>query len=143
MDGFVSWEAKHQGHTNASNYCDVLSSYPMSKLPVLEWLASEFALFDGYCSVPGPTWPNRAFALAGTSAGQTDTFAWFKGVNGKLLPSRTIFDQLDEANITWGYFYQTTPWEFYMQSVFTNAQRLAHFSQFQEAARAGTLPAFR
>ncbi len=44
------------------------------KIPVLSFLADNFALFDEYfCSVPGPTIPNRFFALTGTAAGLTNT----------------------------------------------------------------------
>jgi hypothetical protein len=70
------------------------------------------------------------------------TYEWFKGSNGKLLPGPTIFDQLDSANASWGYYFQTTPWELYMQSVFVNAPRLRHYSEFLARAEAGTLPRY-
>ena len=40
------------------------------QLPVLNFLAQQFAVCDRwFSSVPGPTWPNRFFALASTSWG--------------------------------------------------------------------------
>jgi phospholipase C len=40
------------------------------QLPVLNFLAQQFGVCDRwFSSVPGPTWPNRFFALAGTSWG--------------------------------------------------------------------------
>lgn len=40
------------------------------QLPVLNFLAQQFAVCDRwFSSVPGPTWPNRFFSLAGTSWG--------------------------------------------------------------------------
>ena len=40
------------------------------QLPVLNFLAHQFAVCDRwFSSMPGPTWPNRFFALAGTSWG--------------------------------------------------------------------------
>lgn len=40
------------------------------QVPVLEFLAHQFAVCDRwFSSMPGPTWPNRFFALAGTSWG--------------------------------------------------------------------------
>ncbi|HYL45870.1 MAG TPA: alkaline phosphatase family protein [Candidatus Limnocylindrales bacterium] len=57
--------------------CDVMKSFapPGSpglttpSLPVLTALAKEFAVCDAwYSSMPGPTWPNRFFALGASSA---------------------------------------------------------------------------
>ncbi len=142
MSGFALWEEKKQGNGKDNNYCDTLTSFLPAQLPVLNWLASEFALFDEYfASVPGPTWPNRAFALAASSGGETSTGKW-NHRNGCLFAGRTIFDQLDAANKTWGYYYQTTPWELFMEGVYTNTHRLSHFSEFVTAAKQGTLPAY-
>ena len=83
------------------------------KIPVLSFLADNFALFDEYfCSVPGPTIPNRFFALTGTAAGLTNTgfdcfiiFSvlvffmivsgpFYRNIPGLLFPQKTIFEQL-------------------------------------------------
>jgi phospholipase C len=48
---------------------DVMQCFPPARLPVLIALAAEFAVCDAWhCSLPGPTWPNRFFALGGSSA---------------------------------------------------------------------------
>lgn len=53
--------------------CDVASAlrcFTPDQLPVLNFLAHQFAVCDHwFSSVPGPTWPNRFFTLAGTSWG--------------------------------------------------------------------------
>lgn len=47
-----------------------LRGFTPDQLPVLNFLAQQFAVCDRwFASMPGPTWPNRLFALAGTSWG--------------------------------------------------------------------------
>lgn len=49
---------------------DAFSAFTPDQLPVLNFLARQFGVFDNWFpSVPGPTWPNRFFAVAGTSSG--------------------------------------------------------------------------
>ena len=50
---------------------DVMGYYPLGFLPALHTLGSHFTVCDRwFASMPGPTWPNRYFALTGTSMGQ-------------------------------------------------------------------------
>jgi len=50
---------------------DILGIFTPKQLPVLSTLAREYAVCDyWFSSVPTMTWPNRAFACAGTSQGQ-------------------------------------------------------------------------
>ncbi|CAM2142045.1 phospholipase C [Pararobbsia alpina] len=47
-----------------------MRGFTPDQLPVLNFLARQFAVCDRwFASMPGPTWPNRLFALAGTSWG--------------------------------------------------------------------------
>lgn len=47
-----------------------LRCFTPDQMPVLNFLAQQFAVCDRwFSSMPGPTWPNRFFALAGTSWG--------------------------------------------------------------------------
>jgi phospholipase C len=47
-----------------------LRCFTPDQLPVLNFLAQQYAVCDRwFASMPGPTWPNRFFALAGTSWG--------------------------------------------------------------------------
>jgi phospholipase C len=49
---------------------DTFSVFVPEQLPVLNFLARQFAVCDNwYSSIPGPTWPNRFFTVAGTSSG--------------------------------------------------------------------------
>jgi phospholipase C len=90
--GFVSYEK-----TNP-DYCNVMSGFKPADLPIINALADEFAVMDRFFAAhPGPTWPNRMFTVSGTSAGSTETFAWYQDIDGQLFPQKTIFDQIGRA----------------------------------------------
>jgi phospholipase C len=77
------------------------------QLPVINALAREFAVCDSwFSSLPGPTWPNRFFAMAASSGGlddspsPADTVASVS-VGGYRFYNGTIFDRLDDKCIPW------------------------------------------
>jgi phospholipase C len=77
------------------------------QLPVTNALAREFAVCDAwFSSLPGPTWPNRFFAMAGSSGGlddspsTADTIASVS-VGGYRFYNGTVFDRLDDRCIPW------------------------------------------
>jgi phospholipase C len=73
--------------------------------PIINTLATEFAVFDNwFCSLPGPTDPNRAFAMSGTSAGVITNF------NGTLWTQQSYFDLLRQHNRTFGGYYTKDLW---------------------------------
>jgi phospholipase C len=99
MSGFVETELLR---SLLQTDCKVMSMFDPAKVPVLLTLAQEFCIMDKFfASVPGPTWPNRQFAMAATSGGNTNTNNWYQGSVGTLFPQPTIFDQLESANLTW------------------------------------------
>ena len=56
----------------AANIGDIMGAYNSGQpgLPVLTWLASHYMICDNwYSSIPGPTWPNRFFAMGASSEG--------------------------------------------------------------------------
>ena len=77
------------------------------QLPVLNTLAREFALCDRwFSSLPGPTWPNRFFAMAASSGGldaspSTADIIAAVSVNGYRFNNGTIFDKLDDRCVEW------------------------------------------
>ena len=57
MAGFVSYENGIGHGTKQLNYCDVMSSFAPSELPIVTTLAEEYAIMDRmFCSHAGPTW---------------------------------------------------------------------------------------
>ncbi|BCF94863.1 alkaline phosphatase family protein [Paraburkholderia largidicola] len=64
----TGFAATYEDHADV--VADAFSAFTPDQLPMLNFLASQFGLCDNwFASVPGPTWPNRFFAVAGTSSG--------------------------------------------------------------------------
>jgi phospholipase C len=84
-----------------------MSCFAPEQLPVLTTLAREFALCDAwFSSLPGPTWPNRFFAMAASSGGLDDSpsktdVVTSVTVDGYRFYNGTIFDRLDDRCIEW------------------------------------------
>jgi phospholipase C len=144
MSGFVEWERDEDGNSAPDlEYCNVMEGFLPEQLPVLSALVDDFTFFDKFfASVPGPTFPNRLFFLAATSAGQTETIPWYKDVVGQLYPVKTIFDQVGEAGGSWKYYYADSPWELFIESLAHQPEKCFTMDTFFEDAAQGTLPNF-
>jgi phospholipase C len=88
--------------------------YPLDFLPGLHALARNFTICDRwFASLPGPTWPNRFFALTGTSNGRVNMPD--DGTHKADLPGffqqtqDTIFDRLNERAIHWKVYFHDIP----------------------------------
>ena len=98
MDGFV----------RSRNSVQPLGYYTAELLPFAYSLASTFTIANRwFCSLPGPTYPNRRFLLAGTAYGCTVT-------NRDALfdpepPHGTIFDLLSNHHISWANYFCDLP----------------------------------
>jgi len=87
MDGFMT----HSG-INAMGY------YTEAELPFYYGLFEDSTLCANmFCSLLGPTWPNRFYLMAGTSGGITTNGQWGYGI----FDTPMILDLLDAAGITW------------------------------------------
>lgn len=86
------------------DYGRIMACFPPTALPVLKALAKNFALCDRWhASLPGPTLPNRLFALAASSAGldhspSTGELTTWETVDGLEFANGTIFDALTRNN---------------------------------------------
>jgi len=84
-----------------------MSCFEPRQLPILTTLAEEFAVCDAwFSSMPGPTWPNRFFAMAASSGGLDDSPSTVDivssvTVDGYRFYNGTIFDKLDDKCIEW------------------------------------------
>lgn len=102
--GYVATYAKSAGPDNAG---EIMKCYTPQQLPVLTQLAKEFVVCDNwYASMPGPTWPNRMFAHAGSSGGldhspsTTEIIGWeLAPFGGFEFKHGTIFDALNHAHV--------------------------------------------
>jgi phospholipase C len=86
----------------------VMSYLTPAEVPVYDFFAREFCVCDSwYCSVPGETWPNRMYAVAGTAGGEVDIPAT---VLEGLWGVHTFFRELDDAvgddgePVTWRWY---------------------------------------
>ena len=96
MRGFVrSYEGK-----NPTDAHRIMKCFDPVKLPVLTRLAQQFCVCDRwFSSLPGPTFPNRAFVHAATSIGKVDM-----GIDWRKL-SPTIYERLAENHLDSVIYY--------------------------------------
>ena len=100
-----SWNAVHSewngGMMNGFYTTDGINCmgyYTAAALPYYYSLFDDFTLCGNYfCSVLGPTWPNRFYLAAGTSGGITTNGVWGYGVFDYPI----ILDLLDATGVTW------------------------------------------
>jgi phospholipase C len=121
---------------------NIMGYYRLDSLPGLHQLARNYTVCDRwYSSLPGPTWPNRFFALTGTSMGRVDMPE--DGVSGLDLPNfflqtqDTIFDRLNEKQISWKVYFHDIPqsWVLKQQRAPHNAAQYYYIRRFFEDAR--------
>ncbi len=101
--GFVTDYSK----IDPANPGEIMKCYAPEQLPVLTTLVQEFAVCDHwFSSMPGPTWPNRFFIHAASSAGLDHspaplTMAEAILFRGYTFENGTIYNRLDKANLGW------------------------------------------
>jgi phospholipase C len=123
MDGFLRAGA---------NDSFAIGYYSESDLPFYSALAQNYLVCDRYfCSILGPTFPNRMFLWTGQTDRLTDS-ASFSGLT-------TIFDRLSAAGVSHRYFFSNLPYVAFwgLKYVFSTGQ----IDEFFERAATGKLPA--
>jgi phospholipase C len=141
MDGFFKSSAASIGDGDAA-----IGYYTADELPFYYSLLGDSALVANYyCSLLGPTWPNRFYLAAGTSGGITTNGIWGYGVFDYPI----ILDLLDEAGVTWKIYnvsWDSVPFG-NTDNVFVFWKRYAHDNrtrgskgQFFNDVRRGELP---
>ncbi len=131
--GFVRSFVKDYPTSSLAARQDIMGYYPRGFLPALHTLGEQFTVCDRWLSsLPGPTWPNRYFALSGTSKGQVGMPSGLDALNPRWYTEQdqdTIFDRLNDAKKTWTvYFY-----DFPASLLFKNqrkAENLANYRYF-------------
>ncbi|KAL8545072.1 hypothetical protein ACS0TY_005319 [Phlomoides rotata] len=121
----------------------VMNGFLPDKVAVYKALVSEFAVFDRwFASVPASTQPNRLYVHSGTSHGATSNVA---ALLAKGYPQRTIFEDLDEANLSFGIYFQNIPATLF----YKNLRKLKYVGKFhpydlsfKNDAKNGKLPSY-
>jgi phospholipase C len=128
----------HQRHGDAVDAGLVMGYATRETLPVMYALADHYTLCDHWhCALLGPTWPNRLYAHGAQSQGATGN-----DLDGGQFTMRTVWSQLFEAGIDFGYYYSDLPF----LALFEEAgewvdQHIHQIDAFYDACEAGTLPA--
>ena len=140
--GFVQDFAMSFPQSTAAARQFIMGYYPLGFLPALHALAREFTICDRwFSSLPGPTWPNRFFALSGTSHGRVDMpddgthKIDFSGYFEQTQD--TIFDRLSARGRHWKIYFHDIPqsWALTRQRRPERAARYFYFDEFFDDAR--------
>jgi phospholipase C len=129
--------------TTGAQRRDIMGYYPAGFLTSLHSLARAFTVCDTwFCSVPGPTWPNRLFALSGASKGRVKMPESVFDPNIHWYDQTTLFDRLNEENVDWKVYVGDVP----LSLLFTHQWRpgnLLRYRPFKSFARDARGPASR
>src|SRR5215472_4750067 len=116
-----------------------MACQPPEQVPVLSRLASEFAVcIRWFCSVPGETWPNRNFAHAATSDGETQ-------IEIRPYTAPTVFELLEDNGADWRIYHDDTPQAWAFPALWNTPERHAKWfplDQFAGHVAAGELTAY-
>lgn len=145
-----SWKATHEqvnggamdGFVRSSNGArEAMGYYTPAVLPFAYSLASQFTICDRwFCSMPGPTYPNRRFLLAATAYGASVTAP--ETLLDAPPPHGTIFDALSAHNINWCDYFSDLPMTSVIPSIILqHANHHATIAKFFHDCQAGSLPA--
>ncbi|ESW18114.1 hypothetical protein PHAVU_006G014100 [Phaseolus vulgaris] len=141
MNGFAQQAFSMDNTSHMSQ--NVMNGFIPDLVPVYKTLVSEFAVFDRwFASVPASTQPNRLFVHSATSGGATSNVA------AKLAagyPQQTIFDNVHEAGLDFGIYYQNIPATLF----YRNLRKLKYLLKFhlydlsfKLHAKEGKLPSY-
>jgi phospholipase C len=100
MDGFYRVAQTWSGDGNLA-----IGYYTARELPFYYSLFRNSGLCANYfCSLLGPTWPNRFYLMSGTSGGITTNGLWGYGIfDSARWP--IILDLLDKGDVSWKIYY--------------------------------------
>ncbi|XP_057430393.1 non-specific phospholipase C2 [Lotus japonicus] len=141
MNGFAQQAYSMDNTTGMSQ--NVMNGFDPDMVAVYKTLVSEFAVFDRwFASVPASTQPNRLYVHSATSGGATSNVA---SLLAKGYPQQTIFDNLHDAGIDFGIYYQNIPATLF----YRNVRKLKYVPKFhlydlsfKSDAKAGKLPGY-
>ena len=144
-----NWDTSHRcwNHGRNDGFVTACSREAMAywsgaDLPFYYSLARQFPICDRYfSSVMAQTYPNRRFVMAATALGQVSDP--FPGVNDPRPPHGTIFDRLNDHQISWkNYFVDLPTTGLFPYVLLSNPGKAVPVAEFFVDAAAGTLPAF-
>ena len=135
MDGFTKANIDPTDKTGKR----AMARYGPTDLPFYYALANAFGIGTRYfASVPGPTYPNRYYLVAGTSFGHINNAF----PSGKGWTQKTVFEELDKARVTWKIYDSGLSVESLLFAYVRthSGGHVERISQYFADAAAGTLP---
>jgi len=142
MQGFVV----NYASTATKDPAQIMQCRGPAELPVLSALARNYAVGDAwFASVPSQTWPNRAFAHAGTSNGRIDNGSPPDPLEWDVP---TIFNVLETIGASWRVYSDTLLTPSLTRTMFPKLwapsldARFRGFSAFLDDCAHGTLPSY-
>ncbi|MCL4449188.1 MAG: alkaline phosphatase family protein [Actinobacteria bacterium] len=154
-DSHIQWDGgKNDGFATSPSDATyaAMGYWTESTLPFTYGLANTFPIATNYfCSVLGPTFPNRRYLISGTSYGLINDIPTLtlSDITQNLTghpPNGTIFELLVKYGITWKDYNSGLPltvalypYEMLEPSILIN---LPNISQFYTDAASGNLPSF-
>jgi phospholipase C len=136
MQGFVkAYMGKAKDVAKSHN---VMKCFGPGRLPVLSTLAREYAVCDRwFASVPGPTLPNRAFAMGATSHGRVDM------VPDYFINLKTVFELLDGHGVSSKIYFTDFTAGLAVLFLEKNRQKFfGHYDDFKKDCKNNRLPAY-
>lgn len=121
-------------HNRDASAIEPMQYLTREEVPVSYALADAYTTCDRwFCSVMGPTWPNRFYWHAGQSFGKQAN-----ELPDQLSPS--IYHRLAAKGVDWAYYYGNIPVVAAINDLGDLTPHVRRFSQFLTDAAAGTLP---
>jgi phospholipase C len=135
MSGFVrSYEGKQLSSADAHR---IMKCFSAQKVPALTSLAQQFCVCDRwFSSIPGPTFPNRAFVHGATSIGRVDM-----GLDWRNM-STTIYERLAQNNVDACIFYHDTTMAMTFNGLAGSSDYFGLFDDFLWRCKNNKLPAY-
>ena len=154
MNGFIqdTWDDYHKDLKDAPNEKSIISQvmayFPASTeqnsaIPALHTLAKEFTVCDRwFSSLPGPTWPNRFFALTGTAKGHLEMPNGIADIDllFKKYDMDTIFNRVHNAGHTCRVYYNDVSLTKLLRRTWDIPDLRCDFDDFEDDVRKATNP---
>ena len=142
MGGFVkSYLAQNDGDKALIRDPEAVMHYfSVEQVPVMSRLARQFAVSDRwFASAPCQTWPNRFFLHTGTAGG-------YENNSPPHFPylMKTVFTRFNDVGLdsAWKIYFHDVPQSITLADLWLHFDHFRLYEEFQEDAKAGTLPAY-
>jgi phospholipase C len=117
-------------------------------VPFSAWLAENYTTFSNYfCSVLGPTFPNRLYLHSAQGGGHRDNYIPVPDFSNPadLLPLGhrwpTIWDRLNDAGVDWAFYGSDVPTiALFFHEIYENPGKVRSIIDFYIDAALGLLP---